>query len=121
MKNNLISVLITNYNKSKFLYKSLSSLRSQNYRNYEIILYDDCSSDNSVQIINSFKKVNLIRNKKRKEYSPALNQINGLKRAYFKSKGNIICLMDSDDYFKKDKLKVINGYFQVNKKKKGFV
>ena len=80
MKNNLISVLITNYNKSKFLYKSLSSLRSQNYRNYEIILYDDCSSDNSVQIINSFKKVNLIRNKKRKEYSPALNQINGLKR-----------------------------------------
>mgnify|MGYP001158653233 CR=1 FL=1 len=118
MKNNLISVLITNYNKSKFLYKSLSSLYSQNYQNYEIILYDDCSSDNSVQIINSFKKVNLIRNKKRKEYSPALNQINGLKRAYFKSKGNIICLMDSDDYFKREKLKKVNEYFRLHKEKK---
>ena len=86
MKNNLISVLITNYNKSKFLHKSLSSVNSQDYKRYEIILYDDCSSDNSIKIINNFKKINLIKNKKRKEYSPALNQINGLKKAYLKSK-----------------------------------
>ncbi len=118
MKNNLISVLITNYNKSKFLRKSLSSVNSQDYKRYEIILYDDCSSDNSIKIINNFKKINLIKNKKRKEYSPALNQINGLKKAYLKSKGNIICLMDSDDYFKREKLKSINEYFELHKEKK---
>ena len=118
MKNNLISVLITNYNKSKFLHKSLSSVTSQDYKRYEIILYDDCSSDNSIKIINNFKKINLIKNKKRKEHSSALNQINGLKKAYLKSKGNIICLMDSDDYFKREKLKKINEYFELHKEKK---
>ena len=118
MKNNLISVLVTNYNKSKFLYKSLRSLTSQDYKNYEIILYDDCSTDNSIHIIKSFKKIRLIKNKKRKEYSPALNQINGLKKAYLKSKGNIICLMDSDDCFKREKLKKINEYFELYSKKK---
>ena len=118
MKNNFISILITNYNKSKFLHKSLSSVISQNYKNYEIIVFDDCSTDNSIKIINYFKKIKLLRNKKKKISSPALNQINGIKRTFLKSKGNIICLMDSDDYFKKDKLKVINEYFQVNKKKK---
>ena len=35
MKNNFISILITNYNKSKFLNKSLKSVLNQNYRNYE--------------------------------------------------------------------------------------
>ncbi len=118
MKNNLISVLITNYNKSKFLYKSLKSLTSQDYHNYEIILYDDCSTDNSIQIINNFKKINLIKNKKRKEHSKALNQIHGLKKAFLKSKGNIICLMDSDDFFKRKKLKKINEYFELYKEKK---
>ena len=118
MKNNFISILITNYNKSKFLHKSLSSVISQNYKNYEIIVFDDCSTDNSIKIINYFKKIKLLRNKKKKISSPALNQINGIKRTFLKSKGNIICLMDSDDYFKKDKLKVINEYFQVNKKKR---
>ena len=118
MKNNFISILITNYNKSKFLNKSLSSVISQNYKNYEIIVFDDCSTDNSIKIINNFKKIKLLRNKKKKKSSPALNQINGIKKIFLKSKGNIICLMDSDDYFKKDKLKAINEYFQVNKKKK---
>ena len=118
MKNNLISVLITNYNKSKFLYKSLRSLTSQDYQNYEIILYDDCSTDNSIQIINNFKKINLIKNKKRREHSTALNQINGLKKAFLKSKGNIICLMDSDDFFKRKKLKKINEYFELFREKK---
>ncbi len=118
MKNNLISILITNYNKSKFLRKSLASVISQNYKNYEIIIFDDCSTDSSIKIINNFKKIKLIRNKKRKGNSPALNQINGIRRALLRSKGNIICLMDSDDYFKRNKLKKINWYFQAHEEKK---
>ena len=41
MKNNFISILITNYNKEKFLNKSLKSVLNQTYSNYEIILFDD--------------------------------------------------------------------------------
>ena len=118
MKNNFISILITNYNKSRFLYKSLKSVSSQNYKNYEIIIFDDCSIDNSIKIINQFKKIKLIKNKKKRENSPALNQIKGIKRTFLKSKGSIICLMDSDDYFKRDKLKRINEFFQAHKEKK---
>ena len=65
---NKISVLITNYNKSKFLFKTLRSVCNQNFKNYEIILYDDASSDNSIEIIKKFKKVKLITNKKKKKY-----------------------------------------------------
>ena len=41
-KNNLISILITNYNKEKFLKKCLDSVYKQKYKNFEVILYDDC-------------------------------------------------------------------------------
>ena len=68
MKNNFISILITNYNKSKFLNKSLKSVLNQNYRNYEIIIFDDNSLDNSLEIIKKYKKINLIQNNNKKKY-----------------------------------------------------
>ena len=64
---NYISILITNYNKASFLNKSLQSVCSQNFKNYEIILFDDCSTDNSIKIIKKFKKVKLIINKFKKK------------------------------------------------------
>ena len=118
MKDNFISILITNYNKSKFLRKSLKSLLDQKYKNFEIILFDDCSEDNSIKIIEKFKKVKLIKNKKKKYISSPLNQINGLMEAFKYSRGKIICLMDADDYFKKNKLFEVNKYFELNNKKK---
>lgn len=60
-KNYKISILITNYNKSQFLNKSLNSILNQDYKNYEIILYDDCSTDDSLNIINKYKKIKLIK------------------------------------------------------------
>jgi glycosyltransferase involved in cell wall biosynthesis len=115
MKKKLISVLITNYNKEKFLKRSLNSVCNQNFHNYEIILYDDCSSDRSIDIINKYKKVRLIKNLKRSKKSHALNQIKGVLEAFNRSKGDIICLMDSDDYFNKNKLKEVFREFTKNK------
>ncbi len=116
MKKNFISILITNYNKAQFLKRSLNSVFNQNFKNYEIILYDDCSNDSSIKIINNFKKIKLIRNLKRnnKNSSP-LNQITGILQAFKKCKGNIICLMDADDSFVKNKLSIINKIFEINK------
>ena len=116
MKKNFISILITNYNKGYFLKKSLKSVCKQNFKNYEIILYDDCSSDNSLKIIKKFKKIKLIRNfKKNESKSGPHNQITGILEAFKKSKGNIICLMDSDDYFTKNKLFIIDKVFKKKK------
>tara|TARA_B100000795_G_C22767242_1_gene426232 strand:- start:646 stop:1437 length:792 start_codon:yes stop_codon:yes gene_type:complete len=114
---NFISILITNFNKEKFLNKSLQAACSQNFDNYEIIIFDDCSTDGSIDIIKKYKKVKLLTNKFRykKESSP-LNQINGIYEGLKKSKGNIICLLDGDDYFKKNKLLKIDQFFHNNKK-----
>ncbi len=115
-KENFISILITNYNKEKFIINSIKSILNQNYKNYEIILFDDCSSDNSLKLINSFKKIKIIKNQKKKFKSPSLNQIHGVISAFKKSRGNLICLLDSDDVFEKNKLKEINNYFHQNHK-----
>ena len=114
VKKNLISVLITNYNKSRFLTKSLKYICNQDFKDYEIILYDDASSDDSIKIIKKFKKVKLIENKNKIKRSAPLNQIRGILEAFKISKGNIICLMDADDFFNKVKLKKINEVFNKN-------
>ncbi|PDH19046.1 MAG: hypothetical protein CNA95_00105 [Pelagibacterales bacterium MED-G41] len=104
----MISILITNYNKSKFLRKTIKSLKINRYKNYEIILFDDASTDDSLKKLKEFKNIKLIKNKKKKYKSPALNQINGILKCFKKSKGNLICLLDGDDCFSKNKLSLIH-------------
>jgi len=113
MKKNLISILITNHNKNKYLQKNLKNCFKQNYDNFEVIVYDDRSTDNSIKTLRKFKKVKLIKNDKNFLYPP-LNQLKGLMYAFKKSKGNIICLLDADDYFHINKLKLINIFFNQN-------
>ena len=52
----LFSVLIANYNNAKFLPVCLDSIKKQTYSNWEIIFIDDCSEDNSIEIIENFSK-----------------------------------------------------------------
>ena len=91
MHKNYISILITNYNKEKFLDKSLHAVCTQDYKNYEIILFDDCSTDDSIDIIQKYKKIKLIINKSNnKKRSSPINQIKGILECVKKSRGNII-------------------------------
>ena len=113
-----ISILITSYNKYNYLRKTLNYVIKQDFKNYEIIVFDDHSTDGSVDLIKSFKKIKLIRNKKPKiKFAPLLNQNNAIVEAFKVSKGDIICLMDADDIFFKNKLLNINNFFTKNKKK----
>lgn len=116
MKKIFVSILITNYNKGHYLKKTISSCLSQNFDNKEILVFDDCSTDDSLKILNKFKKIKVIRNKKKKFKSGPLNQIYGLNKLFKISKGNIIFLLDSDDIFKKNKLFEISKIFKKNKK-----
>ena len=52
-KNNLVSIIIVNFNNAKYLSKSLNSALNQNYKFKEIIVVDDMSTDNSVEILYS--------------------------------------------------------------------
>jgi glycosyltransferase involved in cell wall biosynthesis len=116
MRKNFISILITNYNKSSYLKKTLNSCFNQNFSNKEILIFDDNSTDNSLKIISKFKKIKIIKKKKKKFKSGPLNQIYGLSQLFKISKGNIILLLDSDDIFKKNKIFEINKIFEKNKK-----
>ena len=78
MKKNLASILITNYNKGKFIKKSVISALSQNYIYKEVILFDDKSTDNSLKKIHRFKNIKVLKNKSIKFFSSPINQINGI-------------------------------------------
>ena len=116
----LVSILINNYNKQNYCKQALKSAINQNYKNIEIIFYDDNSSDNSlkniIELANKSKdKIKIIKNGTRgKIYS--FNQMNGIIKSVDKSKGQIICLMDSDDFFKKNKVKKVVDFFSKNPK-----
>ena len=103
-KKNLISIIIVNYNNYKLIERSINSVLRQTYKNFQIIVVDDNSSDDSMQIINKYKrKIKVIKNKK-KSYIGGYDQINSYFLGYLKADGNIICLLDRDDFFKKNKL-----------------
>ena len=108
----MISVIITNYNKEKFLLKNLKSLKKSVFKDFEIILFDDVSTDNSLNIVKKFKSIKLLQNKKKKFKTPALNQINGIIESLKYAKGEIICFLDSDDFFSKYKLNLIYKFIK---------
>ena len=116
----LVSILINNYNKDVFCVQAVKSIINQDYKNLEIIFYDDNSSDFSINKIKeikkklNIKKLTIIENKIRQNIF-SYNQLDGIRKSLYKSKGEIICLLDSDDFFKKDKIKKIVKQFQKNK------
>jgi glycosyltransferase involved in cell wall biosynthesis len=107
----LVTILISNYNKEKYLNRCIHSCLNQDYKNTEIIFVDNFSTDNSVSIVKKYKNVKILSNKNRLKY-PALNQINTLYVGLKFCKGEIICLLDSDDFFKKNKIKKVLEYFK---------
>ena len=112
-----ISILISNYNNAKYLERCLNSCLDQSYKNKEIIVVDDFSSDNSKEILKNYRKcknIKLIYNKKKVSKFSAFNQLHALIKAFKLSSGKIICLLDSDDFFEKNKLEEIEKYFSKN-------
>lgn len=110
-----VSVLINNFNYGSFVNNCLQSLQNQSERPDEVIFYDDGSSDNSVEIASSYDFVKVI-SKPNFGKRPAFNQANGIYQAFQKSTGDIICLLDSDDFFHVDKIKSIKNAFEQNPK-----
>ena len=113
LKNKLVSIIVVNYNNSKFINQCINSLCNQSYKDIEIIFVDNQSLDDSVIKIKLFKNIILVKTK-RKTNQGSYNQFNSYYRGFLKSSGKIIFFLDSDDIFKKDKVKKIVNKFDNN-------
>jgi len=111
MKNYKITIITVTKNSEKFIKQNIISVQNQSYKNYEHIIVDGNSEDNTIKIIKSYKKkIKFIKNLKDKGLYHAMNV--GIK----KSSGDIIGILNSDDIYFKNSLKLVNKYFKKNKK-----
>ena len=112
------SILISSFNKGRYIEDCIKSCLNQNYSNFEVILFDNLSTDQSNKIFKKYQnKIQIIKKKKVSNYS-ALNQTDLIRDAFELSKGSIICLLDADDFFVSSKLdrlrKIFNSRSDIN-------
>ena len=114
--NPLVSIITPNYNASKFILETIESVIGQTYKNWELIIVDDCSTDDSVTIIENFiKKDSRIKLLKLNVNSgPAVARNKGISTC----KGSFMTFIDSDDLWLSNFLETSIKYI---KKSQGFV
>ena len=92
-----ISIILTVYNGEGYLKPVIHSMQRQKFVDFEIIIIDDCSKDNSVNIIKEFMKneprINLLINNENK------GQFHGKMQGVLKAKGEYILCLDQDNYY----------------------
>ncbi|MFW6271393.1 MAG: glycosyltransferase family 2 protein [Bacillota bacterium] len=112
MNKYLISIITPIYNSKEFISETIESVLSQSYNNWEIIIVDDCSTDNGVNIVKKYQKNNdrikLIELEKNSGAAIARNT--AIKNA----NGRYIAFLDSDDLWHPDKLKKQIQFMQKN-------
>lgn len=109
MSNPDVSIIITNYNYGKFLARSIRSCISQRNVKNEVIVVDDCSTDNSLEVLEPFKKdITIIENKKNLGVAGSSNA--GIKAA----KGQFVIRVDADDFVNKDMSYFMKTYLEAN-------
>lgn len=94
----LISIIIPCWNSSKSITKAVHSVTNQLKKNYEIVIIDDASEDDTWQVLKKlneqYNEIKIIRNKTNK--GPSASRNYGIKI----SRGKFVGFLDSDDYFK---------------------
>lgn len=115
----MISIVVPVYNAAAFIRQTIEMVQAQNYTDWELILVDDCSKDNSCEIIETYLKdkpdsrIRLI--KKEKNEGAALSRNRGIREA----KGRYIAFLDADDVWIFHKLQTQMDY--MKKTGAGFV
>lgn len=95
MDRGIISVIIATYNRSDMLCESIESVLLQTYKEFEIIIVDDCSTDKTKQIVLKYhdKRIHYMCNEKNEGCGYSR------RRGYLASRGEYIVFLDSDDYY----------------------
>ena len=111
-KEELVSIVIPVYNSEKFIKETIQTVEEQTYQNWELLLVNDCSTDNSENIIKYYeekdKRIRLINLERNSGAAVARN------RGIDEAKGKYIAFLDSDDLWDKQKLEKQIKFMQDN-------
>lgn len=110
MKNELISIIMPTYNCAKFIKETIQSVINQTYENWELVIVDDCSNDNTEEIVASFNDKRIKYHRLEKNSGAAVARTTAMKMAT----GNYMAFLDSDDLWKKDKLEKQLDFMKKN-------
>lgn len=112
MKNNIVSIITPTYNSSKYIEETIRSIINQTYTNWELLITDDCSSDNTLQIIEAFQA----KDKRIKVFKLKTNSGAGVARnnSIRKASGKFIAFCDSDDKWLPNKLEKQINFLHKN-------
>ena len=97
----LVSIIMPSYNTARFIEATLESVLAQTYKNWELIIVDDCSTDNTDEIVNPYltdSRIKYIKNEKNSGAAVSRN------RALREAAGRWIAFLDSDDLWAPEKL-----------------
>lgn len=100
MIDGLVSIIMPSWNTGRFIAESIESVIDQTYTNWELIIVDDCSTDNTDAIVAAFKDKRIRYFKNKKNSGAALTR----NRAIREAKGEWIAFLDSDDLWDSQKL-----------------
>ena len=109
--NELVSIIMPSYNTAKFISETIMSVLAQTYPNWELIIVDDCSTDDTDAVIRPYLADDRIRYIKNEKNSGAAVSRN---RALREAKGKWIAFLDSDDLWLPEKLEKQIDFMKKN-------
>ncbi|MDA0177895.1 glycosyltransferase family 2 protein [Mesoflavibacter profundi] len=108
----LVSIITPMYNSEKFILKTIESVINQTYSNWELLLIDDGSTDNTIQIVEDFKQkytnIKLLQN------PTNLGAAQSRNKGILEAKGDYIAFLDADDLWKPNKLDLQIQFMQTH-------
>lgn len=113
MHNNpLVSIIIPNYNHAQYLSQRIESVLNQTYKNYEVIILDDNSSDNSKDIIEKYRSYSQIKHIVYNTTNSG-STFKQWEKGFNIAKGELIWIAESDDFCDKDMLEKLVNQFMI--------
>lgn len=106
MIDGLVSVIMPSWNTERFIAQSIESVIRQTYENWELVIVDDCSTDNTEEVVKGFKDPRIKYFKNEKNSGAALTRNRALREA----QGEWIAFLDSDDLWAPEKLEKMLGF-----------
>lgn len=109
--NDLVSVIMPSYNTARYIVQSIESIIAQTYSNWELIIVDDCSTDNTDEVVKKYlgdERIKYFKNEKNSGAAVSRN------KALMEAKGRWIAFLDSDDLWLPKKLEKQLNFMKCN-------